>query len=707
MPQVKKRRKRTFKLDVKPTDFIDKELVDKATLWTLRILLKLGGHREFIDKDNYVSKDSILSFLQLDKHLDTDENKYTRDEVLSDARETLEQLEKQNNLTTVPTLSKNIAQISKLLDLNRYEEQILEFNILSKQYEILDDAVSLLGSDLNTKQAKRALSVILDIPKDKVDKALKSNSKLVRSALVVVDKRNRYSLDRKFDSISDEFIDNMLTLDEDVEVMIKDSIRTCTPSTLKLKDYKHIQDDLDILVPYVKNSIKTKQKGVNILLYGLPGTGKTELVKVLAKKLKAKLYEVSYTDEDGESKDGKERLKAYKSAQALLGSKKTILMYDEAEDIFESSDGFLSLFMPTRQKDKAWINRTLETNEIPTIWITNNIFSVDNAIVRRFDLSIELPIPPKSKRIEIIENYSKDILDKKTKELLAANEDIAPALISNTTKVLSTSKSNSSEQFRHIVSNTLKAQGFGELVDNSSASLPSVYKPEYVNTDVDLEELAQGIKNNPNARLCLYGAAGTGKSAYGKYVAEILDKPIILKKSSDLQSKWVGEAEKNIADAFKEAKNENAVLIFDEVDSFLQDRTKARASWEISQVNEMLVQMENFDGIFIATTNLMKNLDKASLRRFDLKLEFGYLNSKQSVELFEVYAKDMNLSDDDKDVKRAVKNLKYLAPGDFSAVLRQSKFQPIADSKDLLKRLKNEIAAKNEDNSNVMGFIQS
>ena len=704
MPHIRKRKK--FNTESKPTDFIDKELVDKATLWTLRILFKLGGHREFIDADNRVQEDSLLSFLQLDKYLDTDDNKYTRDEVLLDARESLYKLESQKSFTTSTTLKNNISQVSELLNLNRYEEQILEFIILIKQYDILDTAVRLLGNDLNTKQAKRALGVILDIPKEKVDKALSSNSKLSRSSLVIIDKKNTYSLDRKFESISDEFVDNMLGLDEDIEVMLKDSIKRCSAPTLKLKDYKHVQSDLDILVPYLKNAIKNKQQGVNILFYGQPGTGKTELVKVLSKKLKAKLFEVSYTDEDDEAKDGTDRLKAYKSAQALLGNKKSLLMYDEAEDIFESSQGLLSFFSaPSRQKDKAWINRVLESNTIPTIWITNNINSVDSAIVRRFDISMELPIPPKNKRAEIIESYSEGMLDEETKTLLANNEKIAPALISRAAKVLNTTGSNSSKEFKHIVSNTLKAQGHGELLQDSSVSLPGVYKPEYVNTDTNLEELANGIKNNPNARLCLYGAAGTGKSAFGKYVAEILDKPVILKKASDLQSKWVGEAEKNIAAAFREAKDQNAVLVFDEVDSFLQDRTKANASWEISEVNEMLVQMENFNGIFIATTNLMDNLDKASLRRFDLKLEFGYLKSKQALSMFESYAKDLNLESISKEVQNSVKNLKHLAPGDFAAVVRQSKFKPIKDGSDLLHRLQNEITVKNEAKSSTMGFL--
>ena len=82
----------------------------------------------------------------------------------------------------------------------------------------------------------------------------------------------------------------------------------------------------------------------------------------------------------------------------------------------------------------------------------------------------------------------------------------------------------------------------------------------------------------------------------------------------------------NIAKAFSEAEQKGAILVLDEVDSFLQDRSGAYHSWEVTQVNEMLTQMESFQGIFIATTNFMTNLDKASIRRFDMKIEFKPLN---------------------------------------------------------------------------------
>jgi len=170
---------------------------------------------------------------------------------------------------------------------------------------------------------------------------------------------------------------------------------------------------------------------------------------------------------------------------------------------------------------------------------------------------------------------------------------------------------------------------------------------------------------------------------------------------------WVGGTEKNIADAFEEARKEKAVLVFDEVDSFLADRTQAKQSWEVTQVNEMLVQMENFEGIFIATTNLMNNLDKASLRRFDLKLEFDFLKSEQSWNMFISYCKDLKLEKPSTVLKRVVESLKYLTPGDFAADTRQSRFRPISDVEDFITRLEDEIAVKNVSSGKVRGFLAS
>jgi len=703
---MRKRSQKTY-LDLETfdkTQLVDYEMIDKVTLWMLRAILKCGGHKEFLDKNNYFHSDDIAYFLDIGKYVEMDSDDFKRADVLNTLKSNLAKLEKRKRFASSKILTKNIKQLSKLMKLNSYEEQILEFNIIQKQYQILSDTTDLIGNDLNTNQAKKTMSTILNIPIAEVSNAFATTSKFSKSLMLTIEKKNTYDLNGKIEFLSDAFVDNMMNLDEDISVMIEDSVKECGKATLSLKDFEHKKEDIEILSSYLEDAISSKKKGVNILLYGLPGTGKTELVKTLAKTLHVKLFEVSYANLEDEAIDGKERLKAYKTAQALLANQDTLLMYDEAEDIFESSGGGL-FSPPKRQSDKAWINRVLETNTIPTIWITNNIYSIDNAIVRRFDMSIEMPIPSKSKRVEIIKKSSGGILDIKSIELLATNENIAPALVSSASKVVSSIKtSDKTKAFTQIINNTLKAQGHKEI-ESKPLALPGNYNAELINTTMDLDELTIGIKESQNARLCLYGPAGTGKSAFGKYIAQSLDKPLHIKKGSDLLGFYVGQTEKNIANAFAEAKEEKAVLIFDEVDSFLADRSSASKSWEITQVNEMLVQMENFDGIFIATTNLMDNLDRASLRRFDLKLQFDYLKSEQAWKMFISFAKELKLSTPSLSFKKGVENLKYLTPGDFAAVVRQHRFRPIRDIKDMITRLKSEVEVKMISGGNKMGFL--
>lgn len=682
--------------------YVEKALEDKFTLWALRVLINLNGINTFINRYGEFQRDEIAYFLGLGEYVDANEE-LNRKEIYQLLKEKHHTIEKRKRFTTSKVLSKNIKKISSLMQLNTYEEQILEFTILLNQYDILDDITDLLGNNLNSNQVKRFLGVILNIPSQEIENAFKSTSKFMKSSLITFYKRGTNDLKGKLELVSDEFADNMLCCDEDIEYMIKDIVFKCQSTDLKLHDFEYLNKEIQIVVPYLNNAIQNNSKGVNILFYGLPGTGKTELTKVIAKELKMGLYEISYSNEDDEPIEGRKRLEAYKGAQSLLSNKSVLLMFDEVEDVLNDRDEASYV----RQQSKAWINRALENNTIPTIWITNNVNCIDSAVIRRFDMAIEIPIPSKSKREKIIEKYSSNQLSKYTVSKLALNEEIAPALVSRAVKVVSSLEGidNKDDAFEMIIHNTLKAQGYDGIQNSQCSYLPKTYNPTYINSDVNLEKLTNGIKESQNARICLYGPAGTGKSAYGKYLSQVLDKPLILKKGSDLISMWVGETEKNIARAFKEAREESAVLVFDEVDGFLSDRSSATKNWEVTQVNEMLVQMESFDGIFVATTNLMNNLDKASLRRFDLKLQFSFLKSEQAWRLFRSECKDMGFARVSNSLRKSIDTLNFLTPGDFAAVIRQNRFQPIESPNDFFKRLENEVAVKEVYLNKKMGFL--
>jgi len=220
-----------------------------------------------------------------------------------------------------------------------------------------------------------------------------------------------------------------------------------------------------------------------------------------------------------------------------------------------------------------------------------------------------------------------------------------------------------------------------------------------------LETLLDGLRKHSEARLCFYGPPGTGKTAFGQWLARELEKPLLVKRVSDLIGPYVGETERNLAQAFQQAREEDAVLMLDEVDSFLRDRRKAQHSWEITAVNEMLTQMESFQGLFIASTNLMDDLDDASLRRFDLKICFDFLRPEQTIELFRHHLQQLKLTPTSAELMPSLGHLSRLTPGDFAMISRRAQFKPFKDANEVLEALHAECRLKERGHSRPIGFI--
>jgi SpoVK/Ycf46/Vps4 family AAA+-type ATPase len=237
----------------------------------------------------------------------------------------------------------------------------------------------------------------------------------------------------------------------------------------------------------------------------------------------------------------------------------------------------------------------------------------------------------------------------------------------------------------------------GQSINKGSVKSITPYRLDYLNVDTQLplSRILEAVQKRPQGSLCFYGPPGTGKTQFAEHLAEQLDKSLIIKRASDLLSKWLGGSEQNIAKMFKEARDERAILFLDEADSFLRDRQGLTRSWEVSQVNELLQQMESFNGIFICATNLFDQIDQAALRRFTFKIHFDYLKPIQRLELF---AESLQLSTDDlsNHHQRRVQKLDQLTPGDFATVLRQAynlDEMPTADQ--LLEQLEKECTLKN------------
>ena len=201
-------------------------------------------------------------------------------------------------------------------------------------------------------------------------------------------------------------------------------------------------------------------------------------------------------------------------------------------------------------------------------------------------------------------------------------------------------------------------------------------------------------RKSPRMSILLSGPPGSGKTEFVKYIGHVLKKHVITKMGSDILSKWVGGTEENIRDAFKSAETEQSILFFDEIDGILQTRERSRAFWEVSQVNEMLYQMEKFNGILVAATNFVKSLDSAVMRRFTFKVEFDFLDNDGKVSFFKRF---FNRALTDEQLKR-LKSIKNLAPGDYKTVSNELYYYEFKDDENpcdiIIDSLEHESKAK-------------
>ena len=139
------------------------------------------------------------------------------------------------------------------------------------------------------------------------------------------------------------------------------------------------------------------------------------------------------------------------------------------------------------------------------------------------------------------------------------------------------------------------------------------------------------------------------------------------KKSEYEQLEW----ERLLAAAFAEAEKNNEILFIDEGDFMLTARDNAQRSWEVSQVNTLLTEMENFNGIFAVSTNLIQRLDPAALRRFTFRIHFDFLDDSGKDIFFRTYFKHLNLPETTAEEAESLHAIARLTPSDFRNVRQQ------------------------------------
>ena len=652
----------------------------------LKVLFEHKGFSEVFRESSWRS-DEIASAFGLPEELENDKNLRTVARRLLKARyKTL-----QKSTALLPELWKqayeNLATLAEFLQLNPVEQELLRFAMHLRSEGPMRDLFEYLPkSDLQRTAA--IMADLLKQPKNEILSALKKGSKLDAYGLI----NRNYRLDSVHDYLAwgetldfDEFVTQPLN----EYALLKSCTEIPQVPSLQLDDFAHIAGMKEMMLTYLQQALKHHRKGVNLLIYGVPGTGKTEFAGLLAQALGISAYNITYMDSDGDVVKAEQRLNYSRLAQTLLNGKQALLIFDEIEDVFNGS----LMERSVAQKNKAWTNQLLENNNVPMIWLSNSVSGIDPAFLRRFDLILEMPDLPLKNKSALITQLTEGKLSPAYVQHFAKERSLTPAILSRTIRVAKElNTSNFAETLLMMFNQTLKSQNKPKIEPLVLGKAD--YNLDYVACNDNIHRISEGLKQSKKGRICCYGPPGTGKTAWAAWLAEQLDMPLLLRQGSDLLNPYVGGTEQNIAQAFEQAKADNALLVLDEVDSFLFSREGANRSWERSQVNEMLTQIERFEGLMVVSTNLIEVLDPAALRRFDLKLKFDYLTLPQRLDFAKQQAEILGLPLLSEEDLSQIESLNLLTPGDFAAVARRHQFSPFQKVQDWLMALQGECEVK-------------
>ncbi len=572
-------------------------------------------------------------------------------------------------------VNNTVAMLGQSLGLNTIEIRILDYLEQSLMVFLLrilfTESFERVNANLNLKW----LAITLGIDEPSLRDALAKQGLLRNLGLVVYDDGMSYF--EGFLEPAHLFREVLWDAPQDTESLLSTLIQPTPVGVWCLDDFPHLAKETARLREVLSQAVATGVMGVNALFYGNPGTGKTELARALSSACGLKIYQVRSADDDhnGLSREG--RLSAYLLAQRLLERRNdTLLIFDEIEDIFNNENNVFAAFSGgsiRSGQQKGWMNRILENNRVPAIWITNDKDGMDPAFLRRFLLPIAFNTPPQSVRRQMAEHHLGDCqLPPALLDELAADPALTPAQLGVARQLLNLQPNSPAEQ---TVREGVAAVRF--LLHGRPALRVPKPSTEFDAAFLNLSggftpsAIAQALNRQGRGNLLFSGASGTGKTLFANVLAEALDRELVTRRTSDLVSKYVGDTERNLALLFSECNSTNTMLMLDESDSFLFDRRQAQRSWERTQVNELLQQMEQFPGIFIAATNLMSGLDSAAMRRFDFKLEFRPLTPVQRVAMFAREALGSVTETVSQTITKSLSSLNDLTPGDFATVCRQ------------------------------------
>ncbi|MDO8729516.1 MAG: AAA family ATPase, partial [bacterium] len=650
-------------------------------LWMQRIGLNLNRLIGSVSTGSTAAPEWLTNFFEL-KELPAKSPTVTYATIRKQMAEHIEEI---NIAEPVPsgTLWQNLTWLSYRLQLTETEQQLVIFILCQFEYPSFRYVLAEIPTNGLT-DAYRKLAIILELDVENVRQALDVKSILAR--LGFISHHHRVTCVQNMIQSDVLLTETLCAPHASEDAMLQHFATPAELSKLTAMDFRHLGVETEMIMRSVQSAVVNGTNGVNILLYGAPGSGKTELARVIAKELGYQLYAVGAEQAStGTTMSGDQRLSAYTTAQLMLVNHgQAMMLFDECEDVFVH-EFFMHSQTGSIDYSKAWMNRLLESNRVPTIWICNRVGQIDPAYRRRFDLVLRMiELPTATRHIMVEQRLAQYGLSETLKKTIAALPKLLPYHIDKLERTLISLPDNNEKTADQCAGIWLRENAslfeasrrqFTRYADGSSAvfnafSLPFDWQNLSMqrNDRVKLTNLL-ACESAPASAIMITGPSGSGKSTAAAQLAQHFNAPLMPCTLTDVRGWITSDIENNIQLVFYDATNHEAVLVMEDLDLVAAniERTNGRQIAK-SFMKVLRKCISDFEGMVIATVSDSAILDASTLTLFGCQLALTNLSNDQNQQLFEELC-SVTLMQQRPLVKTALEKVK-LFPGDYIAALK-------------------------------------